>query len=235
MVDPDAREAVVIQLLTDWPWRTGTTLIGGYSLAAYGGARHSIDVDFVVPSSGVAPVTDWLKERGYSESVPRGRGGLPFANAQRFEREPVTVDLLVDFVRDREASVDIPEQWIARESLERPLVLLSGLVAKPARVARPEAIWALKLQAGRDQDLIDLFAISKVPVSAKEVRELFRSLAAPTLTAKLKRVLEKVGSNKLYADARSLLGIRDVKATQLRWERFCATVADMIPHDGEDP
>lgn len=70
----------------------------------------------------------------------------------------ISVDLLVGYVRDRDARVDIPESWVSQRSNVRFLRIKTG-VTPVIPVARPEAIWALKLQAGRSQDITDLFAI----------------------------------------------------------------------------
>jgi hypothetical protein len=153
-----AREAEVIALLEEWPWDSGSTLVGGYALAAYGKARYSEDIDFTVPSEGSAALKSGLSERGF-ESIKRSRppSSRAFQGANRLSRDAVTIDLLVGFVRDREALVEIPEKWISNRYREVRLDLLTGGVNTPARVARPEALWALKLQAGRDQDITDLF------------------------------------------------------------------------------
>lgn len=228
--DPIAREQAVIELLEEWPWRLSSTLIGGYALAAYGAARYSDDVDFVIPAESKSEITEWIGERGFRDVRGRATGARDgFAGALRYSKERVTLDLLIGFVRDREARADVSEKWISLRPRRTKLDLLSGSVRTLVRVARPEALWALKLQAGRDQDLSDLFAISKEPVRAEEVRDLFSDLTSEWLTAKLARVKAKLESPKLYEDSRSRLGLKDSESARAAWSSFRNRLCDMIP------
>jgi len=226
LTDPLTREREVIALLEEWPWESGSTVIGGYALAAYGAARYSEDIDLTLSSSARPSVTAWLEERGFRA---RARRANPLHSALRYDRSDVTIDLLVDFVMDREAKVEVPERWIAARPRIAQLILRTGRVRAPVRVARPEALWALKLQSGRPGDLTDLFAIAEEPVDAEEVLELFRLLMSPSLAAKLQKVLVLLESPKVYADSRSRLGARDDPKLRDRWTRFLRRAASMVP------
>lgn len=230
LVDPSAREREVIGLLDEWPWESESILIGGYAAAAYGPARYSDDIDFVISKKSRKRIEEWLTGRGFVTATPgrRSRGQM-FENAHRLVRRRVTVDLLVGFVRDREAGVDIPSEWVLLRPHRVRLDLLSGRVSVPSRVARPEAIWALKLQSGRDQDLTDLFSIAKEPMDSTEVVSLFRTLMSPSFHDKLQRVSRKLDAEKIYADARSRLGLKDSPGVRQQWERFRDRVASCVP------
>jgi hypothetical protein len=143
----------------------------------------------------------------------------------------VTLDLLVGYVRDRDAKVEVPESWISLRCRNERLDLISGKLDRKIPIARPEALWALKLQAGRDQDLTDLFAISKVPVKSHEVRSLFQSLMVPTLAQKLRTVEMKLADEKLYNDSRSRMGLKAGTDVLARWKQFGERVSSMIPHE----
>ena len=230
MINPISREQAVIALLDAWPWEFETTLIGGYALAAYGAARYSDDIDFVLPAASKKPIEDWLREREFVEAKRKGATSRQtFEGATRLERNEITIDLLDGFVRDREAGVDVPEAWIALRPRRVRLDLLSGSVRTRVRVARPEALWALKLQAGRDQDITDLFAIRNEPVKVSEVRSLFESLKSDGLASKLRKVESKLGTPKLYNDSRSRLGLKDTEASQVMWRTFRDRVREMLP------
>lgn len=231
MDNSESRERDVLALLEDWPWESGSTLIGGYAMAAYGAARYSEDIDFTIPGEARTEIVGWLGARGFESRRLGPVEGLPSAHVLRFERDTVTIDLLIDFVRDRQAQVEIPESWIAARPNRVRLTLLSGRTGKPVVAARPEALWALKLQAGRDQDLTDLFAISGEPVDSEQVRDLFHSLMVPTLSKKLQKVLAGLTVRKIYDDARSRLFLKDEPNVRLRWERFRSKASRMIPED----
>jgi hypothetical protein len=232
LIDPATRERAVVALLESWPWDLGATLIGGYAVAAYGAPRYSDDVDFVIPDDSRTATEAWLREQGFEDAKgEKAKSTQVFEDAPRFSRDEVTLDLLAGYVRDREARVEIPESWIALRRRQEKLDLLSGRLDRKIPIARPEALWALKLQAGRDQDLTDLFTISKEPVKTQEVRSLFQSLMVPTLAAKLRAVQLKLEGSKLYDDSRSRMGLKDGEAVSARWMRFRAQVASMIPQE----
>jgi hypothetical protein len=227
----DAREQAVLSLLDRWPWELGGVIIGGYAVAAYGPPRYSSDVDIVIPKQAAAPIRAWLKSEGLrliKHSVPNPQN---FAGqVERYQSTPIALDLLTDAVRDRDAKVDIPEAWVSKGARRARLVTLSGRTSVEIPIARPEALWALKLQAGRPRDISDLFAIEGTPFDAAEVQSLFRTLNTESLAKKLHSVRTKLGATKTYADSlsrRQLGKPSDPKNVQ-RWTRFVATVDSII-------
>jgi hypothetical protein len=231
LVDVAARERAVLSFLDEWPWETGGVLIGGYAISAYGPPRYSVDVDVVIPATSASTVRSWLRTAGFELSThtvpnPQNYEG----QVERYLSKAVTLDLLAGAVRDREAMVDIPERWIAKNCKPRVLETLSGKTSHPIPIARPEALWALKLQAGRDLDLADLFAISEQPVDITEVRQLFEQLATASLSRKFRRVLLKLKERRLFEDSlsRRSLGSPTSRQNIRRWERFVSRVESII-------
>lgn len=227
--DPVEREQLVLSLLDSWPWEFGGSIIGGYAIDAYGRPRYSDDVDIVVPSKSVDDLKSWLSEHGfkivnYNIPNPQNYDGRTF----RYIKGEITLDLLAGCVRDRDAQIDIPEEWITHDCRSLKLFLLSGSTTNEVPVARSEALWALKLQAGRDQDITDLFSIMQVPVKATEVKELFKNLWTETLALKLDRTLKKTREKKLYEDSMSRLAMKQNERSKKDWQRFQNIVEAMI-------
>src|SRR6185295_18529964 len=100
---------------------------------------------------------------------------------------------------------------------------------------RPEALFALKLQAGRAQDLSDLFMLQGVRVDTDEVRALFASLWRPSLARKLSKVERALGDEKVFRDAcsRRRRGSPDLASNRLEWAEFRRRVAAAIPNDAD--
>lgn len=231
VIDADARDRAALNLLDAWPWDLGGVVIGGYAVGAYGPPRYSIDVDVVIPYSSALGIRSWLRERGFrlerhSTPNPQNYEG----QVERFRASDVTLDLLAGAVRDRDAQVDLPQTWIA----ERPRLVRLETVSARSRseipIARPEALWALKLQAGRDSDLSDLFAISGAPVDTKEVRQAFIDVRSDTLVAKLREVRKKLDGEQLFVDSlsRRELGRPSDRKNQQKWSNFVAQVDRII-------
>lgn len=232
--DPAAREAAVVRLLDGWPWQHGAVIVGGYAVSAYGSPRYSDDLDLVLPKGGMAPTVAWLQslrppfaQAKIGPAWQQNYGGT----VSRFERSGETLDLLPVAVRDREALVDVPYEWIAREARRIRLVLLDAATSASVPVARPEALWLLKLQSGRPQDLSDLFAIHQVPVALRDVREGFDVLSSDALTAKLNKVLDRLQERKQYEDSLSRWGRGSPEAPSNRkaWATFLGMVESAMP------
>jgi len=232
MIDRTARERRVAELLDHWPWEWGGVVIGGYAVAAYGSPRYSNDLDVVIPVTTLRPLTEWLAQQGFdAQKVPENLVQNYLGRIARLERDSLIVDLLPGAVRDREAQVDIPEAWITKSPVKLRLILLNSSTRNEIPVVRPEAFTALKLQAGRQQDLSDLFAIRNTPINSKEIHNLFENMWCDTLEAKLVGVLEKLEYPKTFHDTRSRLslGSPDSLANQREWEKYVRKIRAMIP------
>lgn len=231
MTELDARELAVLALLDRWPWDLGGVIIGGYAINAYGPPRYSDDVDVAIPKKAASSVRAWLGAEGLKLSKKTVPNPENFdGQVERYMKAPITLDLLTDAVRDRDAKVDIPESWISKGARRGRLVTLAGRTSVEVPIARPEALWALKLQAGRPRDISDLFAIAETPFSPIEVGALFRRLTTNSLTEKLNLVRAKVKDHKVYVDSlsRRQLGRPTDPANVRKWSRFVSLVDGII-------
>lgn len=233
MPDPAVREQATAELLDAWPWDLGGAIIGGYAVAAYGAPRYSDDLDIVVPVAALEPLVGWLEDDNKfdKEQVPADLMQNYAGKVGRWARGELTVDLLPGVVRDREAQVDIPESWITRDPRRVRLVLLDASTRAEVPVVRPEAFWALKLQAGRPRDLGDLLSIQDEPMDTEEVQELFASLWCDTLTSKLHRVVASLDNDNVYHDTLSqrARGSPNRQENQRDWTAFKRNVRACIP------
>ncbi len=231
MVDVAERERAVLAVLDSWPWDVGGVLIGGYAISAYGPPRYSVDVDVVIPAASARRIRSWLRTLGFertSHAMPNPQNYE--GQVDRFRSDEVTLDLLVGAVRDREVMVDIPEKWISRNRRWMLLETLSGKTSRTIPIARPEALWVLKLQSGRDLDLTDLFAISDLPIDVDEVRRLFVQLATDSFTRKFRSVRLKLNERRLFEDSlsRRQLGSPDRPRNIRRWQHFISRVDSVV-------
>lgn len=224
------REAVAISLLDRWPWSEGGCLIGGYAVAAYGKPRFSRDIDLVLPKSLRVSSLGWLRNDGF-RTRDSSRVHPTFQDAATLVNAYLSVDLMFGSVKDRESGASVKEVWVSERPRLTRLDLLTGTTALRVPVARPEALWVLKLVAGRDQDLSDLFAISKEPFDVSEVREELQTASTPGLRAKLDRIPDRLGISKVYSDSLAAreMGKRDAPQNVRAWARFKELVEAVRP------
>lgn len=229
--DPAAREREVAELLDRWPWDVGGVIIGGYAIAAFGAPRYSTDIDIVVKLDAFDAMDKWLlKEKFTRGEIPENLEQNYAGKGFRHERGGITIDILPGVVRDRDAGVDIPEWWISKNPFRTKLILLETSTKTEVPVCRLTAFWALKLQAGREKDLSDLFMTRDQPIDAKDIQEMFRSIHKPTLDDKLRLVLKRLGEPKIFQDAMSRLGYgkRGKLDRDAEWAKFKTKIVAVV-------
>ncbi|MHB8360282.1 MAG: nucleotidyl transferase AbiEii/AbiGii toxin family protein [Thermoplasmataceae archaeon] len=223
------REMSVLNFLVKWPWEKDGILIGGYAISYYGKPRYSNDVDIVISNDNLPSIKQWLYDEGFALQKqatpnPQNYSGKVF----RYEREEITLDILSGAVRDRDAKVDISATWLMRNKVEDILITKESSTHRKIMIASLEAIWALKIQSGREQDISDLFTLYQKPVNTLEVRNLFLKLWSESLENKLRVVVKKLESQKLFEDSMSRINEkRDKNLT--KWKNFKDKFNSMIP------
>lgn len=231
MADPAERERDVARLLDRWPWQYGGVIIGGYAVAAYGFPRYSTDVDLVVKPESLKPLGEWLAAAEFRPGpIPENIEQNYAGRGLRYKNGDTTIDLLPGVVRDREASVDVPESWISKDPIHQRLVLLDGRTETAVPVCRVTAFWALKLQAGREKDLSDMFVTRDERIDTADIQRMYRGLRVATLDAKLQTVVKRLDDPKIQADVRSRLGMgrRSGLDFPTEWTRFKTRVVQLV-------
>lgn len=229
--DPAQRERDATGLLDAWPWHLGGIIIGGYVNAVYGRLRYSNDLDFLIPAATVDEHLHWLHERDFhDERVPEDLEQNYMGRTARLRRGDLTIDLLPGGVMDRDARVHLPQDWLAQDPVMARLVLYDASTKQEVPVCRPAAFWALKLQAGRLQDLADLFGTMDTAVDIAEVSKLFASFDSQPLRAKLAKVAASLEDPKVMHDvmSRSEAGSPSKRENQRRWQKFEARVNEVV-------
>lgn len=230
-VDDAAREREVAELLDRWPWDLGGVIIGGYAIAAFGAPRYSTDIDIVVPLRAFDAIDQWLLAEKFTrgeipEDIEQNYAGKGF----RYKHGDITIDILPGVVRDREAGVDIPETWISKDPLKTKLILIETSTKTEVPVSRLTAFWALKLQAGREKDLGDIFMTRNMAVDAKDIQQMFAKIRKPTLDDKLRLVLKRLDDPKVFEDTMSRRGYTRAarQKAEPEWAKFKAKVEGIV-------
>jgi hypothetical protein len=222
-MDPAKRESEVARFLEGIQGRVPSVLIGGYAVAAYGPPRFSVDVDLILPQSALGPTRRWLATEGFSDKLTMGsESNAGSLRKLRARRGDVSSDLYFGGVRARESGAEVPFQWLADRPRSMRLRLRTLTTRGEVRIVRPEALWVLKLLAGRSQDLSDLFAIRDQAIESSEVLSMLASLTAPQLLTTVDRVSKLLESPGLYRDSLSRwgLGSPGLPRNRTAWKAF---------------
>ena len=222
-VDPAARESQVIGFLDAFPREIAPILVGGYAVAAYGPPRFSEDVDLALPAKSLERTESWLKDTGVkSRKTLEVRQAAGTVSKLLISKGLVAGDLYFGGLRARESGAVIDYDWIAKRPTSQRLRLTTGTTNLPFPIARLEALWVLKLLAGRPQDVTDLFVMSEWPVDSSEVRSKLEGLENAQVRASLRKVEARLASDQEYHDSLSRRGLgspRDTRNLNL-WRKF---------------
>jgi hypothetical protein len=230
LTDLARREQEVVTFLDAWPWDWGGCIIGGYAVASYGLPRFSQDVDLVIPRDTKPKIVEWLDEAGFRSPPRDSRSFIHFDDVIRLTRGDVILDLMVGRVRDREVGAELPEPWISKKSNRTILELVRARTTSPVAIARPEAIWALKLLSARDQDLGDLYAISRTKIQEADIAAILSSVMNAKLRVQLEELASRLQSPKIYFDSLSRVqggSPRDQRNLE-SWRSFTALVDRLV-------
>lgn len=229
--DAELREGDATAFLDQFPTSFDGILIGGYAISAYGRARFSVDVDLVLSSDQEGPVTRWLAaEHIDASSTLATQSGHHDLSKLRITRGKLSGDLYFGGLRARSTGSEVPYSWIAKDPRPLRLTLTTTSLARPTLVARPEALWVLKLLAGRSQDITDLFTIAGETINTEEIRMKLSDYSSLRERQFLLQVREAVDRGDDFADALSRRGLgsprlpRNVKL----WEGFRGLVDSVI-------
>lgn len=230
-VDPRARERETVSLLEELPGELGAVLIGSYAVAAYTAARFSSDIDLVIPARARAATRAWFEGRDFRvvmTMVPSP--ATDHLGKFRVSSAPVRADIYVDGVRDRQSGASVEYEWLSRSPRRARIVLTTGRTQSRVTIARPEALWVLKLLAAREQDLTDLFAMMSERVDLREVRTKWSSIPAPLREAAERRALTFIDSEDEYRDAlsRRALGRPSSPPNRATWTHFGSAVRSVL-------
>jgi hypothetical protein len=221
--DPVARESQAIAFLDSFPRNVEPILIGGYAVAAYGRPRFSVDVDLVLPSGQRQAVESWFAEEGIRsrETLKAGIAGREISKLL-ITRDLVSGDVYFGGLRARETGAIVEYDWIARRPRRERLTLTTGATRRPFSVARPEALWVLKLLAGRPEDLTDLFVISEWPVDSSDIASELERLEDSRVRSHLNGVASRLATDRECADALSRRGLGSPTnpRNQKLWTKF---------------
>lgn len=228
----DLREKQSAGFLERIPVELGGVLIGGYAVSAYGPARYSVDVDLVFPRDGESSVLEWLQREGIpaERTFEHGTGAAALTKL-RIAQPVLSGDLYFGGLLARGTDSRVDYAWIAQRPRRIMLNLRSMRLSRPIPVARPEAIWVLKLLAGRSQDITDLFAMASAPVNLDEIREQLASYGSSierTFLADVRSAVDR-GDQFLDALSRRALGSPRLTRNVRAWGEFRQIVDTVIP------
>ncbi len=186
----------------------GFVVIGGYAVSALGQHRFSVDCDLATDEEHVHVLDATLNRDGYTRKKSRPRlseGVATREYAKRVGNEPSTVELFVNRLVSRSTQGTWTYGFIRKNSIEALVVGVTD--STPSRVVGRDLLVAMKLHAGRRQDLGDVVVLPR-GVDWETVAKLAACGSKEKLTELLESATSEISSPRFASDLKSTFTMR---------------------------
>ena len=133
-------------------------VVGGYAVSAFK-HRFSVDADIVVKSEDLADFENLLKKEGFKNTITKQLENAYFSKFIRYEKEHVSVDLLIDALASRTTNASFSYDLLFNNSIKKKIIGIEKEVI--ARIPIKEILIVMKIHSGRLTDFRDIAALAK--------------------------------------------------------------------------
>jgi len=133
-------------------------VVGGYAVSAFK-HRFSIDADIVFQSGDLEKFEGILKKENFKKTREKELENVYSSRFIRYEKDLVSVDLLIDAVAARATRACFSYNLLADNSTKKKIIGIEKEIF--VRVPTKELIIAMKVHSGRLTDFRDIAALAK--------------------------------------------------------------------------
>jgi len=156
--DFSAREKICFDVLKLLEKNDEYVIIGGYAVSSYGFPRFSVDLDIVLPTTGLSFVHRLLTKQGFTKG--KEKTDLSYSGTfERYAKGLVSVDLLINAVEARQTGYAYPYSYVSSNARKRQVAGWDPSHTAKVKVATKEMLIALKLHSLRDADKRDIIML----------------------------------------------------------------------------
>ncbi len=203
-----AREGEIVRILRILGTESNKfVLVGGYAVNALAPHRFSVDCDLVTKRKALLVISQILMKEGYTREPGVSKKSRSRAEnyTKLLEQGSARVDLYIDSLTSRQTDGAWSYEFMRKNSVEAIVAGVTG--SAPSRVAARELLTALKLHAGRNQDLADIVVLSE-RVNWESVAAFAACGSRRKLDSQLASELERLGQKKFVSDLVAQFGLR---------------------------
>jgi len=158
ITDFSTREKECFDFLKQIPKQRKYVVIGGYAVASFGFPRFSVDLDITIPESEASFFKKLISDNNYV--FTKRKENLSYSGKfERYEKDLVSIDLLINGVESRQTGYTYPFQYIYKNSQIRETSGWNSANKAKARIAKKEMLMALKIHSMRMADKRDIIML----------------------------------------------------------------------------
>jgi len=175
ITDFSKREKECFDFLNQIPKQKKYVVIGGYAVTSFGFPRFSVDLDITIPENELPFFKQLLSEQDFT--LKTTKENLAYSGRfERYEKELVSIDLLINGVQSRQTNYLYPFEYIYKNSEIRETNGWDPINKSKARIVKKELLIALKIHSMRMADKRDIIMLCyEKPEAQKISRHLEKS------------------------------------------------------------
>ena len=133
-------------------------VIGGYAVSSFGFPRFSVDLDITIPEKELPFFKKLISNNGYEFEI--GKENLNYSGKfERYKKDLVSIDLLINGVQSRQTGYHYPFQYIFKNSQIRETSGWDQTNKVKVRIAKKEMLIVLKTHSMRMDDIRDIIML----------------------------------------------------------------------------
>jgi len=168
IADFSKREKECFDFLNQIPKQKKYVVIGGYAVTSFGFPRFSVDLDLTLPENELLFFKQLLSENDFI--LKTTKEDLAYSGRfERYEKELVSIDLLINGVQSRQTGYLYPFGYIYKNSETRETNGWDPINKSKARIVKKELLIALKIHSMRMADKRDITMLCYEKPDAKKI------------------------------------------------------------------
>jgi len=183
-------------------------IIGGYAVSSFGFPRFSVDLDITIPEDELPFFKKLISDNGYEFKI--GKEDLNYSGKfERYEKDLVSIDLLINGVQSRQTGYHYPFKYIFKNSQIREASGWDQTNRVKARIAKKEMLIALKIHSMRTADIRDIIMLCyKIP-EITTIFNLLKNSPKEKIIEHINLLLTTLNDEKLKNSLKGVYSIND--------------------------
>ena len=208
ITDFSDREKECFTFLNLIPEKNKYVIIGGYAVTSYGFPRFSVDLDITIPENELPFFKKLISDNGYVFTT--GKEDLTyFGKFERYEKDLVSIDLLINGVQSRQTGYLYPFQYIFKNSQIRETSGWDPTNKVKVRIAQKEILISLKINSMRTTDARDIIMLCYNKPNIQSIIYHLKNSPKEKIIKNIKELLASLNDTNLKDSLKGVFSIDD--------------------------
>jgi hypothetical protein len=208
IADFSQREKECFDFLRLIPSKKHYVVLGGYAVTSYGFPRFSIDLDISIPENELPFFKKLIFDSGFK--FTKGKEDLTYSGKfERYEKNLVSIDLLINGVESRQTGHCYPFQYIFKNSQIRETSGWDPTNKVKARIAKKEMLIALKIHSMRMADKRDIIMLCYDKPNNQAIINHLKNSPMEKIRKHINELLTLLNDNNLKDSIKGVYSIND--------------------------